>query len=105
MNVRVEKSVDATIVRLSGDLTLATSGPVRNELVKLVNSLEGKRMIIDMREVSALDSMGVATLVEALKMSRDKHIELVLAGVHGDVREVLTSSSLNKVFNIVEEPT
>jgi anti-anti-sigma regulatory factor len=49
--------------------------------------------------------MGVATLVEALKMSRDKHIELVLAGVHGDVREVLTSSSLNKVFNIVEEPT
>jgi anti-sigma B factor antagonist len=104
MNVQVEKRDGTTIVHLCGDLNLATSAPVRADLVNLLNDLTEKRIVIDMSEVRFLDSMGLAILVEALKISRDKHIELVLAGVHGNVEGVLTLSRLDKIFNIVEEP-
>jgi|SRR5467141_214668 len=104
MKVRVEEIGDAAIVHLSGDFNLYTSEMVRLELDKLLNSAEGKRIIVDVSEVQFFDSAGLATLVEVLKLSRNKHVEFLLTGVQGKVKDVLSISRLIDVFNVIEKP-
>jgi len=42
---------------------------------------------------------------DIVPVSREKHVELGLAGVQGNIKAVLNLSRLDKVFNVVEEST
>jgi anti-sigma B factor antagonist len=102
MNVQVEEKGETTIVHLRGDLDIGNSDRARKEILSLLEAGDKKRFIIDLSQVRYVDSTGVATLVNALKVSRDKHVELALAGVNGTVKEVLGLSRLIKIFDIID---
>ena len=101
MKVRTEQTGDTAIIYLSGELNLANSETVERELHKSLDNK--KRIIVDLTELRSVDSMGIATLVNALKVSRDKNLEFALRGVSGSVGEVLKVTRLDSIFPRVEE--
>jgi anti-sigma B factor antagonist len=52
--------------------------------------------------VDYIDSSGIASLLEVLKVARDKKKKLVLFGLKGAVLEVLRLTRLTGVFEICE---
>tara|TARA_B100000029_G_scaffold240418_1_gene237601 strand:- start:301 stop:633 length:333 start_codon:yes stop_codon:yes gene_type:complete len=90
----------ATIVALSGDVDLETSPAVRQGLIECIEKHDN--VIVDMSQVSYIDSSGVASLVEAFQLSRKKGSSFALAHVSAAALRVLNLARLDKVFSIFE---
>jgi anti-sigma B factor antagonist len=79
MQVNTRKAGPVTILDVSGEIDFANSPLFRSFLI---------------------DSSGVASLVDGLKVSRDVGCRFLLCGLGTSVREVLQLSRLTKVFDV-----
>jgi anti-sigma B factor antagonist len=90
----------ATIVDVIGDITLYNSPQVRKVLLDLIKDKKVPRTIVNLERVKYIDSAGVASLVEGLKVSRDQKSTFALFGLSRTAREVLELTRLIKVFEV-----
>jgi anti-sigma B factor antagonist len=98
-----ERHLDkATIFDVSGDIDLATSPELRKALLRELREARIPRVVLNLQAVRYIDSSGVASLVEGLKVSRDLGARFILFGLNTTVREVLQLSKLVKIFEICE---
>jgi len=102
MEIATRQAGNATIVDVVGDITLYNSPEVRKVLLGLLRDKRVPRVIVNMKSVKYIDSAGVASLVEGLKVSRDLKSRFVLYGLSPAAREVLELTRLNRVFEIHE---
>jgi anti-sigma B factor antagonist len=100
MNISTRQSGNATIVDVTGDITLYNSPEVRKVLLGLMKEKHASRVIVNLEQVKYIDSAGVASLVEALKTSRDMKSGFALYGLSRNTREVLELTKLIKVFEV-----
>lgn len=91
-----------TIFDLSGDIDLASSPQLRKALLRELRELRIPRVVLNLGSVRYMDSSGVASLVEALKASRDTGSRLILFGLNSAIREVLQLSKLLRIFEITD---
>jgi len=92
-----------TILDLSGDIDLANSPAMRKALLGEIKEKRTPRVFLNLKNVRFIDSSGIASLVEALKASRDLGSRLILYGLNKTVREVMQLSRLQKIFEIYED--
>lgn len=92
----------ATILALSGDVTLYNTPEVRKAILGLLKEKRVAELLVDMRAVRYIDSSGVASLVEGLKASRDMGSRFALYGLTKTAREVLELTRLMRVFEVHE---
>lgn len=59
-------------------------------------------VIINLEAVTFIDSMGLATLVKAMKRRREQGYELALCGVQANVRVIFELTRLDKAFQIFD---
>jgi anti-sigma B factor antagonist len=90
------------IFDISGDIDLSSSPEVRRALLQELDANRPSRLVCNLTNVHYIDSSGIASLVEALKLSRDIGSRLILFGLSPIVHEVLQLSRLLKVFEIYE---
>ncbi len=102
MQISTRQSGDATIVDVVGDIDLYNSPDVRKVLLEALREKHAPRVIVNLKEVRYIDSSGVASLVEGLKVSRDLGSRFILYGLSSAAREVLELSRLIKVFEVYE---
>ena len=102
MQISTRQSGDATIVDVVGDIDLYNSPDVRKVLLEALKEKRSPRVIINLKGVKYIDSSGVASLVEALKVSRNLNSRFILYGLSPAAREVLELSRLIKVFEVYE---
>ena len=76
------------VLRPSGELDLATSGPFRREVQQVLAS-EPEELVIDLTDVSFLDSSGIAVLASALKAQRARSAELAVLNPQPIVQRAL----------------
>jgi anti-sigma B factor antagonist len=100
MDISLRQSGVATIVDVTGDITLYNSPEVRKVLLDLLKEKRTARVIVNMLKVKYIDSAGVASLVEGLKISRDLKSTFALYGLSRTAREVLELTRLIKVFEV-----
>lgn len=86
------------VVELSGEIDLENAGAVRRAI--LDNLKKGKDVLIDLSQVTYIDSSGIASLVEGLQVARKQKNDLILVAVSQRVRRVLELARLDKVFAI-----
>jgi len=100
IEVVVEQSGDATILRPMGEIDLSRAPALRH---RIGEAQVGKpaRLVIDLMEVPYMDSSGVATLVEAMQIARRDGGKLVLCNMQEKVRSVFEIARLDMVFTIV----
>jgi anti-sigma B factor antagonist len=103
MEISTRLFPNATVVDFVGDITLHNSPAVRKALLDLLRVKRVARTIVNLQGVKYIDSSGVASLVEALKASRDCKTGLALYGLSPTVREVLELTRLLKLFEIYDD--
>ncbi len=102
MQISTRQSGDATILDVMGDIDLYNSPEIRKALLGALREQRAPRVIVNLKNVKYIDSSGVASLVEALKVSRDLKSRFILFGLSPAAREVLELSRLIRVFEVHE---
>ncbi len=87
---------------INGDVTLYNSPEIRKVLMDGLNKKGTERVVVNMSGVNYIDSAGVASLVEGLKLARSLKNAFALYGLNKHPREVLELTRLIKVFEIYE---
>src|SRR5205809_8057673 len=98
MEISSRKMDKTVIVDLSGDIDLGNTPAVRKAFLREVKENRVPRVVINLSKVRYIDSSGVASLVEALKASRDVGSRLILIGFRTSVREGFPLSRLPEIF-------
>ena len=85
MKVQVRKVDQITILDCSGDVDLYSSPALREKLLAEMKS-GAPNVLINMADVTYIDSSGIATLVEGLQLSRDKKTRFGLFVLRSNAR-------------------
>ena len=100
MSCEIRHEGDMAIVALSGDIDLESSPKVRTALLDCVGLKQG--VLVDMSDVSYIDSSGVASLVEAFQTARKSDTKFGLVSVSQLAMRVLELSRLDRIFSIYD---
>ena len=98
LDITVERGEERAIVRLRGRLVIDSSPDLRDRLLVMLQGQPPKTIIVDLTEVSFTDASGVATLLEALKVARNRQVTLCLKGLQGRVVRFFEVTGLLSVF-------
>ncbi len=98
MSKEVSEIDGKVVVKLSGDVDLEHCAAVRGLLLDCVS--HGKDLLVDLSEVSYLDSSGIASLVEALQIAAKNGTALKLFSASDQAMRVFELARLDKVFAI-----
>ena len=90
---------NGALARLSGRIDIGSSPAVRDRLLALLQSRDLTILSVDLSAVTHIDSSGVATLIEALKIARGRRTQLRLQGLHDRLHRLFASTGLLSLFN------
>ena len=97
--VDIATTGDGTLVRICGRIDIDSSPALRNRFLALLQASNAKVVSIDLSAVTHIDSSGVATLIEALKIARNRNIEVKLQGLEGRLLGLFQSTGILSLFN------
>lgn len=91
------RSAKVAVLRLEGRLDLVSAGAVKQQLTELV--AKGLwRLVIDLAEVSFIDSTGLTSLISGLKATRQAGGDLRIARPTDQARTILGLTTLDRVL-------
>jgi anti-sigma B factor antagonist len=96
--VTVDGSNQDMLLRLRGRLSIDSSPAFRDQLLAVVRRASTRAVVVDLTEVSYIDASGIATLVEALKVARNRRNNLCLNGLQGRVLYLFEVTGLLDLF-------
>jgi anti-sigma B factor antagonist len=99
-NIEIEvESGEDTVVHLKGRIDVDSSPDVRDRLrAILLKDPVPHSVSADLAGVTSIEASGIATLVESLKVARDRGIRFHLQG-HGSVLQLFESAGLAALFD------
>jgi anti-sigma B factor antagonist len=87
------------IVSLQGRITINNANEMRRTLADgLLSRLP--KLTVDLSGVTYMDTSGLATLMEAMRIARQQGTRLVLGGIQNQPRYLLEVTDLDHVFEI-----
>jgi anti-sigma B factor antagonist len=95
----VVASEDGSLVCLHGRIDIDSSPALRDRLLALLQSPHPSVVNIDLSAVDHIDSSGIATLIDALKIARGHKTELRLQGLHDRLLRLFESTGILGLFN------
>ena len=101
LRLHVSAKEDATVVECSGRLTADVAAILRNEVRDLIP--RSKRIVIDLTDLTHMDSSGLGALVGLYVSARRASCELRLINLNKQVRELLGMTNLLSVFEACGE--
>jgi len=92
-----------TIVDLSGRITLGEGSVILRDAVKDLVGKGQKNIVLNLAEVSYIDSSGIGELVSAFTSVRNQGGELKLLNLTKKVRDLLQITKLYTVFDVKDD--
>ncbi len=89
------------IVGVSGEVDLSWSSDVRKAVLAALR--KANKVLVDLSQVSYIDSSGVAALVEGFQTARGESKNFALLAISEPVRAVLELARLDQVFPIYSD--
>ncbi len=90
---------NGALASLKGRIDIDSSPAVRDQLIALLHAPHPRTVSIDLSGVTHIDSSGVVTLIEALKIARNRNTELRLQGLHDGLHRVFEATGILSLFN------
>jgi anti-anti-sigma factor len=101
--LEVVVSGSGALARVYGRIDIDSSPVLRAALLKMLQAAP-LEVTIDLSGVSHIDSSGVATLIEALKIARSNDAELKLQGLQGRLLRLFQSTGILPLFEGQQTP-
>lgn len=102
IEIHVQELEDGVVIRPVGMIDMRNAAMFKTQL-EVVQSSSPDRLVVDLSDVSEIDSSALAVLVEAIGVSRQSNSLLILCGLQKRVRSLFAVTRLsNKVFTIVD---
>ncbi len=98
--ITVDEHEDFVLVRLCGEFDLAASEAVETALLPL--EARFPMVILDLREVTFLDSTGLRAIVSADARSRKDGFELKIVRGSEEVQKLLYLAGLDKILPLID---
>ena len=98
LHITVDHGEERAFVRLHGRLGIDSSPHLRDWLLAMLQGQPPKTIIVDLTEVSYIDASGIATLLEALRVARNRQATLCLKGLQGRMVRLFEVTGLLAVF-------
>jgi anti-sigma B factor antagonist len=92
-----------TIVDLSGRITLGEGSVVLRDTIKDLLSKGQKKILLNLGDVSYIDSSGIGELVSAFTSVRNQGGELKLLNLTKKVHDLLQITKLYTVFDVKDD--
>ncbi len=92
-------SQDIKIIEPNGRLDITNVAKFRLDISGLV-ALKPKVIVIDLKDVSFMDSSGLGALVSALKTARSAQCDLYICSLNDQVKMLFDLTSMSKIFKI-----
>ena len=89
----------AAVIAPVGEVDMHESPRLREALIEATAGRPAV-VVVDLAGVTFIDSSGVATLVEAMKLAKAAGLTLVLCGMIDKVRDVFALARLDKFFRL-----
>ncbi|MGB2630472.1 MAG: STAS domain-containing protein [Candidatus Omnitrophota bacterium] len=102
MQINVEEKEGISVFRIVGDIDVNTSPEVKKCFDALVKEKKDK-IVVNLKEVSYVDSSGLATLVEIFKNLRAYGGKMKLTNLTSKVMGLFEITKLSKLFDILQE--
>jgi anti-sigma B factor antagonist len=102
MNVNVRQRGDVTILDLKGKITIGTGDVALRNAIQEVMAGGAKKVLINMSEVSTIDSSGIGELVSAYTTATNRGAKLKLYNLPAKVTDILTITQLITVFDVYD---
>jgi anti-sigma B factor antagonist len=103
MHIEVRQANEVMILDLKGRLTAGLGDQILRDAIDELLAEGRRRILLNLSEVSFLDSAGVGELVAGLKTSRRFQAELKLLNVGGRVYSTLDMARLLPTFEIYND--
>ena len=89
----------SNVVPLKGEIDLHVSPTVTAALNDVIDK-KPERLVVDLSDVSYIDSAGLAALIQAMQRVEGYGGKFMLAGLQETVRSIFEISRLDQVFQI-----
>jgi anti-sigma B factor antagonist len=94
-----ERQSRSDVLPLKGEIDLHVSPAVTASLNQMIGK-KPERLVIDLSEVSYIDSAGLAALIGGMQKVEEYGGKFMLAGLQETVRSIFEISRLDQVFQI-----
>jgi anti-sigma B factor antagonist len=84
-----------------GEIDLHTAVRFEGSLFAVVDGCRSAAVVVDLSEVTFIDSTGLTVLVRALRRIRERDCSLVVVATNRSVLKILRVSGLDQVFRLV----
>ncbi len=96
---REQPDGETVLLAVAGNIDIYTSPELRGEL-KVALDARAPRIVVDLGQVTFVDSSGLATLIEGLQKVNEYSGKLVLCSLAKTVLGVFQLSNLDSLFDI-----
>lgn len=102
LEIAMDHGEGGCIVRLRGRLNIDTSPALRDQLLTMLRTRSAERVIVDLTDVTYIDSSGIATLIEGLKMARMSQTALCMQGLQGRILHFFQATGILTLFETTD---
>ena len=100
MELKVRNQSGVTIVEIEGEIDLFHANKLKQLVTKLFES-NVERAIINMQEVTYIDSSGIGALLHIFSETKKRKLHIFFSNIHGSVKKVIELTKLTSYFPIV----
>lgn len=97
------RALGKVIVHVRGPLDETTAAALKARLVDIIDGQGNRQVVLDLRQMTSIDTSGLFALADALKRMDDSGGELLLSGPTTAVEDQLRAGGLEETFGITPE--
>jgi anti-sigma B factor antagonist len=102
-SVRIVTARDQAFVRPAGELDLATVGEFEAAIGGALNG--HRQLVVDLRDVTFLDTEGLKSLIEAARVAAERHVAFRLVRPRRSVDRIFELTETRSRFEFVDGPS
>ncbi len=103
LTVKTRKVDEATVVDMSGRMAIGEPVPLRRETVRVLVNDGSKHFILNLGDVSYIDSSGLGELVSLFTTVRNKQGDVKLLNLTAKAKDLLQMTKLLTVFDTYDD--
>ena len=86
------------ILRLRGRFNIDSSPALRDRLLSMLGAQSPEPVVVDLTDVPYIDSSGIATLIEGLRIARMRQTTLCVQGLQGRLLHLFEVTGISVLF-------